>query len=120
MGDKTFEFINAISTGADVELDEDYNTYLTNRAFSYYLETILLVNEVNRKGLVDKDMHYDFMQSAIQPKRKRFSKWAKPVKQRAASLISRFYNVPISHAYTYEKLFSEEEINKLEEMLIGD
>lgn len=54
-----------------------YSSYMVNRGLSFFNDTILYANEMNRVStLIPSKMQYDFLRHAIRP-RKRFSKWAK-------------------------------------------
>ena len=79
-----FEYINAISFSKEnLMVDEvsikEYNAFMVNRGLSYFPDTILYANEINRFYQIDKDMQFSFLLNSI-PKRKRFSKWAKQQK----------------------------------------
>lgn len=56
------------------ENKEQYPSFVINRTLSYFPDTVLLVNEINRYGLTF-EMEYDFLINIIE-KRKRYSgKW---------------------------------------------
>lgn len=79
-----FEYINAINYSKEnLMVDEvsikEYNAFMVNRGLSYFPDTILYANEINRFYQIDKDMQFSFLLNSI-PKRKRFSKWAKQEK----------------------------------------
>lgn len=75
-----FDFVNAINFGKqdlfeDPQAEKEYNAFLINRALSYFADTVMYANEMNRQT-IPKRWQFDFLRNAI-PKRKRFSKWAK-------------------------------------------
>ena len=65
------------SSGLDsTSVDKQYVAFMVNRGLSYFNDTILLANEMNRHHAIPAKMQYDFYRGLIRP-RKRFSKWSK-------------------------------------------
>ena len=76
-----FDFLNAINdTKVDLFVDpqanKDYSPFMINKGLSYFPDTIMYANEMNRHNTVDKELQFDFLLNSI-TKRKRFSKWFK-------------------------------------------
>jgi len=88
-----FDIINNINEGArgknlfdnckadkseDVknEIEKLYNSFIINRGFSNFQDTVLLVNEMNKYPTLPTKMQYDFLRHIIRPC-KRFAKWGK-------------------------------------------
>lgn len=98
------------------ELD-GYPVFPVARTLSYFLDTVLIVNEINTRGLaeyeVDDDMHYSFLLNLV-PKRKRFSKWARPEKEEYLEFVSRKYSCSHDKAREYIPLFTMDELQQLE------
>ena len=78
-----FDFLNSINSTKVNLLDKDpeninqYNSFLVNRSLSYFPDTVLISNEMNRLHHIDARLQYDFLINIIR-KKKRFSKWDKP------------------------------------------
>ena len=77
-----FEYVNAINTSKkDVMVDDiaekSYNSFMVNRSLSYFYDTVLLANEMNRYNHIDSRLQFDFLLNTVH-KKKRFSKWIKP------------------------------------------
>ncbi len=89
---------------------------MVGRAFSYHLDTIIMANEMNLYPQLDDQMHYDFMKAMIRPK-KRFAKWSKPPTHKRASVLSAYYQIPMSQAYLYQDLFSDQEIEEITQIV---
>ena len=73
-----FEFVKAINNKTDImrdDLDEKaYNSYMINRSFSYFPDTVLLANEMNiYQNLVSK-LQNDFFLNTIRKNPKRFGR----------------------------------------------
>lgn len=112
-----FFYINMLNSGVKGEVvvdDKVYNQFLINRAFSLHIDTIAIVNEINKYGKISNQMHFDFLRYMITP-RKRFSKWPKPKDHGDATIIAKRFNLTISKAYDLVGLFSKEEIKQFED-----
>ena len=77
-----FDYVTAINYTkenliVDDQTEKAYDPFLTNRSLSYFRDTVLIANEMNRYHHLDKKLQFDFLINMIR-KRKRFSKWAKP------------------------------------------
>lgn len=78
-----FDFLNSINSTKVNLLDKDpeninqYNSFLVNRSLSYFPDTVLISNEMNRLHHIDARLQHDFLINIIR-KKKRFSKWDKP------------------------------------------
>lgn len=88
---------NLIAESDDAEAAEKaYPPFPVLRTLSYFPDTILLSNELNKRGLkehgVSNRMHYEFLLNTI-PQRKRFSRWTKPDNSEDVDLIIRHYEV---------------------------
>ena len=73
-----FEYVNAINTGKkDIMIDDlaekSYSSFTINRSLSYFNDTVLAANEMNKHHHLDKKLQFHFLINIIR-KRKRFSK----------------------------------------------
>jgi predicted transcriptional regulator len=95
-----FDFINSINNGKDIMVDEAtenaYVPFVVNRGLSYFADTIMYANELNKVVNTDKKLQYHYLINTIVP-RKRFSKWAKKHEDSDIELVMNNYN------YSYEK-----------------
>lgn len=120
---KPFDFINSINFGnKDIMVDADaekvYNSFLTNRGLSYFEDTVLLANEMNRYHQLDSRMQYDFLRTAVR-KRKRFSKWIKPEQNADVETVMEYYNYSREKAEAVMDLISPESIEKMRSLKGG-
>lgn len=109
-------YINSGTKGDIVVDDKIYNQYLINRALSLHIDTIAIVNEINKYGSISNQMHFDFLRNMVTP-RKRFAKWPKPKEHGDASVISTYYGISVKKAYDYIGLLSDEDIAQMKEEL---
>ncbi len=110
-----FELTQALSTSTEDQWGEisekDYVPFMINRAFSYYYDTVMHAQAMNQRSNADKHMQYDYYRLAIQPKKKRFSKWHKPEKDEVIELIQEAYSVSLDRARAYADLLNNQDID---------
>ena len=90
-----FEYANAINyTKKNIMIDDvaekSYSSYMINRQLSYFPDTVLAANEMNRNHHIDNRLQFDFFINIIR-KRKRFSKWFKPEQISDLETIKSYY-----------------------------
>tara|TARA_B100001939_G_scaffold347528_1_gene369417 strand:- start:484 stop:861 length:378 start_codon:yes stop_codon:yes gene_type:complete len=112
-----FEFVNAINlTKKDIMVDDiaekAYTPFLINRSLSYFNDTILFANEMNRYHHLDHRLQFDFFINIIR-KKKRFSKWIKPQEIENLELIKEYYGYSNEKAKSVLSLLNNEQIEEL-------
>jgi hypothetical protein len=109
-----FEVIGSLSVSEDDRWEEvgekDYNSFMINRGFSYYLDCIMQANEMNRFYSAPKQLQYDFFRYSIQPKKKRFSKWSSQKKDAEVQQVSEYYQLSLRKAATVRAFLTEEDM----------
>ena len=117
-----FDFINSISFDKknlfeDPQAKKDYNAYIVNRGLSYFPDTVLYANEMNRNHHLDKDCQFFFLLNSIS-KKKRFSKWAKKdAESESLSLVMEYYKYSSEKAKEVLNVLTEEQIGMIREKL---
>ena len=112
-----FDYLNAInSTKKDIMVDDiaekDYNAFMVNRGLSYFSDTVLYANEMNRFHQLDGRLQFDFLIN-ITRKKKRFSKWFKSTDDENLNVIKEYYGYSNEKAKTVLSLLS---INQIEDL----
>lgn len=74
-----------------LEEEKDYNPYITNRALTAYLDTILYANQMNQFPGLDRKMQYDYLFYSIRKKRRPFQPWMKAVNDETLSAICEYF-----------------------------
>ena len=74
----------------DDDCEKAYNSFMVNRGLSYFQDTIIIANEMNRQHQLDSKLQYQFLINMIR-KRKRFSKWAKAQKESDIDAVKEYY-----------------------------
>ena len=112
-----FEYCNAINyTKKNIMIDDvaekAYSSYMVNRQLSYFPDTVLAANEMNRNHHIDNRLQFDFFINIIR-KRKRFSKWFKPEQISDLEVVKQYYGYSNEKARQVLTLLSTEQINEL-------
>ena len=115
-----FDYVKAINTNDNIMwgyenyslIERDYNPFLTNRAFSYFNDTVHQANEMNRRYHLDHKMQFDYLLNNIRPK-KRFAKWIKNESSEDVSVIKEYYGYNNSKAIEALSVLSEKQIKML-------
>lgn len=113
-----FDFLNSINETkqdlfVDPTVEKDYNAFIVNKGLSYFPDTILFANEMNKYRDAPKKWQYDFLRNAI-PKKRRFSKWhKKDAPTDLIQLICKHYKYSEQKAYEILDLLSPEQIDSI-------
>ena len=100
----------------DEETEKGYSPFMINRGLSYYQDTVLFANEMNRAGHIDNRLQYDFLRLAIRP-RKRFSKWMKKTVPAKIDVIKEYYGYSDVKAESVADLISDDDIKEMKNYL---
>ena len=114
-----FEYVNAINTGKKDMMVDDlaekaYAPYTINRSLSYFNDTILAANEMNKHHHLDKKLQFHFLINIVR-KRKRFSKWDKPELVSDVEVVKEYYGYSNEKARQVLPLLSSDQIMNLRE-----
>lgn len=116
-----FDFLNSINDTKkdlmreDPACEKDYTPFIVNRSLSYFPDTIMYCNEMNRYASIPKQWQFDFYMNSLK-KRKRFSKWHKKDKNSEdLSLIMNVYSYSAEKASIALELLTEDQIKDLRE-----
>ena len=129
---KPFDYINSINftkknlmrgSENDELAEKGYAPYLTNKSLSYFTDTLLYANEMNKLHFLDNKLQYEFFLNSIR-KKKRFAKWAKADRNDDLVMISEYYQISLSKAKEAIRLLSHEQLstirNKMEQGIKND
>jgi hypothetical protein len=114
-----FEYVNAINdTKKDLMVDEitekAYIPFTINRSLSYFSDTVLAANEMNRNHHLDKKLQFSFLINIVR-KRKRFSKWDKPELVNDVEVVKEYYGYSNEKARQVLPLLTSDQILNLRE-----
>lgn len=117
-----FDFINAINDTKknlfeDPQADKDYSPFMINRGLSYFPDTVLYANEMNRYSTIPKSWQFSFLLNTI-PKKKRFSKWVKKDSEtKTLQMVKEYYGYSLEKAKEALSVLSSEQLTMIEEKL---
>lgn len=120
-----FDYVTAINfTKKDLMTDTDndelaeagYVPFLTNRALSYFPDTILYANEMNQNGHLDNKLQFHYLINSIRPK-KRFSKWAKRQDSDGFEAVKEYFKYNNAKTEQALSLLTPDQINIIKKRL---
>ena len=102
----------SLETANPDSIEKHYVSFVINRSFSYFKDTVLFANELNINHTLPNRMQYDFYRHIVTAKR-RFSKWGK--KKNASKdieIIQKEYDYSREKAEAVYPIFTSKEINE--------
>ena len=96
--------------------EKEYSPFLTNRALSYFNDTIGYANELNQRHHLDSLLQFEYLLNIVRPK-KRFSKWVKKDNDRDMSLVKEYYGYNNTKAIQALSILSPQQLNNIREKL---
>lgn len=117
-----FDYINAINFTKqnlfeDPQAHKDYNAWIVNKGLSYFPDTLLYANEMNRHYGIPKEWQFSFLLNSI-AKKKRFSKWSKKdAISESLRLVKEYYGYSNEKAKQALSVLSDEQLAMIEQKL---
>ena len=115
-----FDFLNAINFTKedmfqDPQSNKDYKSFLVNRGLSYFPDTVMYANEMNRYPDLSNQQQFSFLLYSVS-KKKRFSKWA-PKESISEDLenVCAFYGYSKRVAKGVLNILTEDDLNYIRE-----
>lgn len=96
----------------DPVAEKEYAPFVINRCLSYFMDTILHVNEMNIRPDIPKRIQFLYLSRAIR-KNKRFSKWLRAEKIDNLELIKEYYGYNNMKAKAALEILSPEQIKEI-------
>jgi hypothetical protein len=93
-----------------------YPPFIVNKSLSYFTDTVLHANEMNRYAHLDNRLQYEYYLNAVR-KRKRFSRWDKNNKSEKFDLIKEYYGYSDRKVNDVMDLISDEELGEIKQLL---
>ena len=109
-----FDFLNCINQTKHPLMDQDpscereYVPFLINRGLSYFMDTIVLANQMNQTYWLDKKLQFEYLRFSVRA-RKRFSKWHKPQEDDRINALKALYGYSDAKARQVVDLIKEED-----------
>lgn len=93
------------------DTQKNYASYIVNRALSGHIDCVRLVQEINQRHSLDKDLQHDFLFYGIQKKHRSRVRWLKADKDEDVELLSEYYGYNKKLSEQVLPLHSKEDIN---------
>ena len=100
----------------DTTWEKKYPPYIINKGLSYFSDTVIMANEMNRLHHATKHMQFSFLLNTIRSQ-KRFSKWLKASKIKDLEAIKEYYKYSNNRAKEVLSLLTKEQIDYIKEKI---
>ena len=118
-----FDFLNSINLTKVNLLEEDplaiknYTPFMVNRGLSYFPDSVLYANEMNRFVEIPREWQFFFLLNTI-TRRKRYSKWFKQdANTKEIELVMEYYGYSTEKARNVVDLLTKDQLLAIEEKL---
>jgi|TARA_R100000152_G_C6770639_1_gene196888 hypothetical protein len=101
---------------SDKMSESDYAPFIVNKCFSYFTDTILYANEMNRNAHLENRLQYDYYLHSLR-KRKRFSRWEKNNKSKTFLIVKEYYGYSNSKTEEVMDLLTTDQIKEIKHLL---
>ena len=90
-----------------------YNPFMTNRALSFYPDSILHANEMNQRAGLDKLLQFDYLLNSIRSM-KREHTWIKKQEEDATvEMLSQYFHVSTKTARDYARVLTSDQLETI-------
>tara|TARA_B100001059_G_C17535065_1_gene427487 strand:+ start:234 stop:632 length:399 start_codon:yes stop_codon:yes gene_type:complete len=100
----------------DVTWEKKYPSYIINKGLSYYSDTVMYANEMNRLHHASKHMQFSFLINTIRSQ-KRFSKWLKASKIKDLDAVKTYFGYSNNRAREALSVLTKGQIDYIKEKL---
>jgi capsule polysaccharide modification protein KpsS len=107
-----FDYTKAINEKKSVLHLYEYNPYLTNTAFSYSLDTVMLSNEMNKYHGLLPEAQYDFYYNSVR-RGKRYNKWHKKTEHPHLAAVMEYYGYSREKAIQALQVLTQDNIRDI-------
>ena len=120
---KLTDYLTAINWSKKKLMDTDdeawekkYPPYIINKGLSYFSDTVMMANEMNRLHHASKHMQFSFLINTIRSQ-KRFSKWLKASKIKDLDVIKQYFGYSNNRAREALSVLTKGQIDYIKEKL---
>lgn len=118
-----FDFVNSINSQQKEDLlkvsevsETDYIPFVVNKSFSYFPETILHANELNKYPFLDNKPQYHYLLNTIRPG-KRFAKWVKREDVESLDAVKQYYGYSTEKAQQVLSILTVDNLHYIKQKL---
>lgn len=107
-----FDYVKSINEKSKMDDLSGYNPFLTNRAFAYHLDTILLAEEMNQAHNIGSELQYDFYYYSVR-KGRRFGFPPKVEDDHNLGMVMEYYECSRQKALEYLQVLTLNDISDI-------
>lgn len=112
-----FDYTKTINqTKEDIMVDDlaekGYKSFIINRSFSYFPDTVFMANAMNYYHQIDNRLQYDFLRHIVR-KGNRYSKWTKADQNQYIQYIKQEYGYSDRKAWQALELLGDSNLRAL-------
>ena len=100
----------------DETWQKKYPPYIINKGLSYFSDTVMMANEMNRLHHASKHMQFSFLINTIRSQ-KRFSKWLKASKIKDLDAVKTYFGYSNNRAREALSVLTKSQIDYIKEKL---
>ena len=97
--------------------EKSYSPFMVNRALSFYRDTVLWANEMNKHPNLDKKLQADFLLNTIRAQKRPYSKWHKKAQSSDLDAVKEYYGYSDAKAEEALKILTDAQIHEIKEQL---
>ena len=107
-----FDYVRAINEKRNIDDPTQYVPYLSNIAFSYSLDTVMLANEMNCHPNMPPECQFDFMNGTVK-KGSRYNKWHKDEEHPHLEMVMQYFNYSKQKALQALQVLTQDNIRDI-------
>lgn len=116
-----FVYVNSINNKKEHLFDkhegEGYNSYLVNKSLSYFPDTVLFANDVNKNYDMPDQQKFDYLYFTIRKRNRAIKKWHKIDNQKTITNVMEYYKCNAKVARQYLRTMKSEDIDYINNMM---
>ena len=100
----------------DTMWKKKYNAFMINKVLSFFSDTIMMANEMNRNYILENDMQFQFLLNSIRSK-KRYSPFLRAEKLNDLDVVKEYYGYSNEKAKSALDILTKDEVKLIKEKL---
>ena len=100
----------------DEAWEKKYPPYIINKGLSYFSDTVMMANEMNKLHHASKHMQFSFLINTIRSQ-KRYSKWLKASKIKDLDVVKQYFGYSNNRAREALSLLDKKQIDYIKDKL---
>lgn len=97
--------------------EKSYPAFMVNRALSFYKDTAVIANEMNKYPNLDKKLQADFLLNIVRAYKRPYGKWHKKASSSDLETVKEYYGYSDAKASEALKILSDDQVTELKKQL---